>query len=105
MSMHEHTITPKKTYFAVFGGLLVLTALTVIVAFYDLGPLNNVAALGIAGAKASLVIYFFMEVRHASSLVKLVVFTGLIWLAILLALAGSDYISRGWLGLPQGWSN
>ena len=37
-----HHIAPLKLYFGVFGILMVGTALTVLVAFYDLGALNNV---------------------------------------------------------------
>ena len=105
MSSHDqaHRIAPIGVYFAVFGGLLLLTATTVGVAFLDLGYLNNVVALAVAATKATLVVWFFMEVRQAQPLTKLTVVAGLVWLAILLVFLGSDYISRGWLGVPQGW--
>jgi cytochrome c oxidase subunit 4 len=94
--MSEH-IVPKSTYFAVFGALIVFTILTVIVAFFDLGILNNVAALGIAAIKATLVVLFFMHVKYSSKLTKLIVVSGLFWLAILLIFTTSDYLSRDWL--------
>ena len=46
---------------AVFGALLVLTCLTVTVAYVDLGNLNLYLALAIAAVKASLVVLFFMH--------------------------------------------
>lgn len=46
---------------AVFAGLLVLTALTVGVAYVDLGNLNLIVAMGVAVAKATLVVLFFMH--------------------------------------------
>lgn len=75
---------------------MVLTAVTVAVAYYDLGPLNTIVALSIAVTKAALVILYFMHVRYSPSLTKLVVASSFLWLAILLSITMSDYISRGW---------
>ena len=47
-----------------------------------------------------LVALFFMHVRHSMKLTKLVVVGGLLWLAILLLLTMTDYLSRGILGVP-----
>jgi cytochrome c oxidase subunit IV len=68
---------------------------TVWVAFRDLGVLNDVVALGIALLKASLVILFFMHVKYAGRLVKLVVVGGFLWLLILFGLPVMDYVTRG----------
>ncbi|MGA2259009.1 MAG: cytochrome C oxidase subunit IV family protein [Thermoguttaceae bacterium] len=54
-------IVPLWLLAAVFGGLLVLTGLTVAVAQVDLGNLNLYLALAIATVKASLVVLFFMH--------------------------------------------
>jgi cytochrome c oxidase subunit 4 len=93
-------VVPIKIYVAIFLALMLLTALTVWVAFQDLGVLNNVAALGIATLKAALVVLYFMHVRYSSRVISLVVMTGFAWLAILLILTLSDYGSRGWLPYP-----
>jgi cytochrome c oxidase subunit 4 len=93
-------VLPLRIYFGVFFALLVLTGTTVVVAFVDLGPLNNVVALGIAAFKATLVILYFMHVRYATRLTSLVVVSGLFWLAILVGLTFADYATRGWLGVP-----
>jgi cytochrome c oxidase subunit IV len=95
----EH-ILPRSLYFGIFGALMVLTVLTVAAAFVNLGPLNIVAALGIAVVKASLVVLFFMHVKYSSRLTWVVVFAGLFWLAILLSLLMLDYSSRGWMKVP-----
>ncbi len=42
-------VLPLRTYLAVFGALLALTAVTVTVAFFDLGVLNTFTAVTIAG--------------------------------------------------------
>ena len=75
---------------------MILTAVTVAVAYFDLGPLNTIAALSIAVTKAALVILYFMHVRYSPSLTKLVVAGSFLWLFILLSITMSDYISRGW---------
>jgi len=89
-------IVPRKTYFTIFAALLALTYLTVQVSLFDLGVFNTVAALAIAGIKATLVVLFFMHVKYGSRLTKLAVVGGLYWLLILLALTLSDYLTRGW---------
>ena len=53
--------------------------------------------LGIACAKASLVVLFFMHVRWSSRLTWVVVASGLFWLLIMFALTMADYMSRGWV--------
>jgi cytochrome c oxidase subunit IV len=96
-------IEPKRSYYAVFAALMVLTGLTVLVANHDFGVFNTVAALGIACVKALLVVLIFMHVRHSPALTKVTVAAGFLWLVILLVLLLSDYISRDWLPGPQGW--
>jgi len=52
----SHPVTAVGTYVAVFVALLIGTALTVYVAYFDFGFLNTAIALGVAVAKASLVV-------------------------------------------------
>ncbi len=95
-------ISPKPTYYAIFGALMVLTAVTVSVAFVDLGALNFPVALAIAILKATLVVLFFMHVKYSSKLTKLVVGSAFFFLIILFGLTMSDYLSRGWFVSPRG---
>jgi cytochrome c oxidase subunit 4 len=97
-------IVPAKTYFFVFGSLIALTLLTTGVAFIDLGPFNTVAALAIAFCKMLLVVFFFMNLRHSGSLVKVVLLAGFFWLALLIVLTSTDYRSRSWTPAPDSWS-
>jgi cytochrome c oxidase subunit IV len=96
----QHVITPTLTYFLVFLALLIGTGLTYVAAINDFGSLNTPIALGIAFAKASLVIIFFMGVRYNTPLTKVVVVSGFVWLLIMFGLTMGDYVSRGWLGVP-----
>ncbi|MEK6320597.1 MAG: cytochrome C oxidase subunit IV family protein [Acidobacteriota bacterium] len=98
--MAEH-IVPKRIYFIIFGALIVLTVATVIVAIYDLGRWNAVVALTIAVLKATLVVLYFMHVRYSSRLTWVFVCAGFFWLAIMVALTLSDYMTRGWLTIAQ----
>jgi cytochrome c oxidase subunit 4 len=95
-------IVSRQVYYRVFAALLVLTAMTVGVAFVDLGPLNTIIALCIAVGKALLVILFFMHVRYSTHLIWLYVAAGIIWLAHLLIFTLTDYATRGWLTVT-GW--
>jgi cytochrome c oxidase subunit IV len=81
-------------YFAIFIALLGLTGVTVWVAFIDLGLLNTIAALSIAGVKAILVALFFMHLRYSRRLTWLVAAGGIFWLALLIAFTLSDYATR-----------
>ena len=96
----SHPVTRVFTYVAVFLALLVGTAVTVYVAYFDFGFLNVVVALSIAVAKASLVVWYFMGVRYNTPLTRVVVVAGFFWLLIMFGLAMSDYISRPWIGVP-----
>ena len=94
MSAH---VVPRKTYFLIFGGLMVLTGLTVWVATFDLGRWNAIAALSIAVVKATLVVLYFMHVRYSSKLTWVFVCAGVIWLIILFGFTLSDFLTRTWV--------
>jgi cytochrome c oxidase subunit 4 len=95
--MDSHHVPSLKLYFAVFGILMVGTALTVLVAFYDLGALNNVMMLTIACVKALFVVLYFMHVRWSSRLTWVVVASGFFWLLIMFTFTMADYMTRGWI--------
>lgn len=95
-------IVSRQVYYKICATLLVLTLLTVMVAFLDLGPLNTAIALVIATVKATLVLLFFMHVRQSSHIIWVAVAAGVFWIGILLTLTFSDYLTRGWLPVP-GW--
>ena len=102
MSSH---IVPVKTYAAIFASLLALTGLTVAVSFVELGEWNVIIALLIALAKASLVAWVFMNVRYSTTLTRLFVIAGVLWLAIMLLMTFSDYATRSWTYQGQPWGH
>jgi cytochrome c oxidase subunit IV len=90
-------IAPKSLYYTIFGALILGTIMTVVVAKFDLGPLNNIVMLTIACTKALLVVLFFMHVRWSTRLTWVVAGSGFFWLIILFGITMSDYMSRGWV--------
>jgi cytochrome c oxidase subunit IV len=95
MHTEDHVI-PKTIYYTIFGILMLCTYLTVQIAFFDLGELNTIAALGIAVLKATLVVLFFMHVKYSTRLTWAVVAGSIFWFGILLTLTMSDYLTRVW---------
>ncbi len=93
MSAH---VVPWRVYLTVFAALALLTVITVQAAGHDFGPFNTLIALGIAVVKSTLVVLYFMHLRYSSRLTHLALFAGVVWLAILILLTISDYISRPW---------
>jgi cytochrome c oxidase subunit 4 len=90
-------VAPLKLYLGVFLILMLGTALTVLVAFYDLGAFNNVVMLTVAIVKATFVVLYFMHVRWSTRLTWVVVVSGFFWLLIMFAFTMMDYMSRGWM--------
>jgi cytochrome c oxidase subunit 4 len=90
-----------KTLVWTFLALVALTILTIGVAYIHLGPLNNLIAAAIAGAKATLVVLFFMNVKYSSRLTWAFALAGFCWLALLLGLSVTDYFTRGWIPRPE----
>jgi len=95
-------ISPKGIYYGIFATLMVLTGVTVTVAFVPLGQFNFPVAIGIAITKATLVILFFMHAKYSSTLTKLFVGTAFFFLFVLLGLSLTDYLSRGMRTYPGG---
>jgi cytochrome c oxidase subunit 4 len=91
----HHIVTPAQ-YCIVFGALLFGTLITVLAADVDLGVMNPVIALGIASAKAVIVILFFMHVKYQSKLIKMTVGAGFFTFLVLITMTLSDYMSRAW---------
>ena len=106
MTTATHTHIPKVgTLVAVWATLIVATGLTSYVSYLELGVFNIIVALLIAVCKASLVVWIFMGVRHTTTLTKLFVVAGLVWLGIMILLTFSDYSTRHWVYQPQPWSH
>jgi cytochrome c oxidase subunit 4 len=85
-----------KLYLGVFAALYALTVVTVVVTGFDFGPLNLIVVLGVAIAKASLVVLYFMHARYSGRLTAVVIAASLVFFVILVFLIMTDYWSRPW---------
>jgi cytochrome c oxidase subunit 4 len=79
---------------------MICTILTVFAAEVDLNKyfsgLNIIVALTIAVFKAALVVLFFMHAKYSPKRTQLVIVASVFWLAIMLFMTMSDYVSRSW---------
>ncbi len=91
---HEQHVLSFTANVAVWAALMALTAITVAVAYTDLGFLHVVVALTVATIKAGLVIMYFMHLRYASRTIGLMVFTAFLILAIAIGFTFFDVAYR-----------
>jgi cytochrome c oxidase subunit 4 len=91
-------IVPKSVLLKVFGGLILLTIITVGAAYVPLGPLTVPVAIGIAVAKASLVVLFFMHLKYDNPVNALTFTIGTIFVVVFVAITLLDTAFRGDLG-------
>jgi len=104
--MSTHAAVPTvKTLVTVWATLIVLTGVTSAASYVDVGEWNIVVALLIAVTKASLVVWIFMGVRHVTTLTRLFVVAGLVWLFIMILITASDYSTRSWTYQAKPWAN
>lgn len=95
---HDHDephVLPISVYLGVFGTLMVLTAITVGVSFFDFGSFNTVIALLVATTKASMVALYFMHLRYDNKFNLIVLLSGLLFLVIFLVPTLTDVTTRG----------
>lgn len=88
-------VASTRSYLAVWGALMLLTALTVGASQLNLGALNVPLALGIATLKAALVALFFMHLFYDDKFNLVILVSGLIFVAVFAALTVSDMMLRG----------
>lgn len=90
-----------RTYLAIFSSLMVLTAITVYVAFLDMGPYNNLVAMAIAVTKATLVVLYFMHLKVSSVLNKVAIGSTMFFFVLLIGLVFADIVTRTDLHAPR----
>lgn len=94
---HEHAehVLPLRVYFGVFAALLVLTAVTVIIAKFHFGAFNLIVAMAVAAVKASLVALIFMHLKYDNKVYMLIFVSSIVFLAIFIIFTMSDTMTRG----------
>ncbi|UCG60362.1 MAG: cytochrome C oxidase subunit IV family protein [Candidatus Zixiibacteriota bacterium] len=93
-SSHSHHILPPRVYLGVGAALLILTAITVAVSFFNFGPYNLLVAMLIAAGKASLVALFFMHLKYDNKLYMTIFVASVVFLAVFIILTMFDTLRR-----------
>ena len=91
--MSTHVIE-KRVYFRIYWILMWLLALTVAASWIEHGEIAIIVAISIAVTKAILIVLFFMHLRYSTPMVRVFAAAGFVWLAFLLMLTASDYLTR-----------
>ena len=91
--MNSHIVS-FKTYLNVILILLGLTVITVLAGLVDFGPLNFIIAMGIATAKAALVLMYFMHLKYDDKTYLVIFLTGVFFLIIIFLFSIFDIITR-----------
>lgn len=92
---HVPHVTPLPTYFAVFGTLLVLTAITYGVSYFNFGSANLIIALLVATVKATVVALWFMHLKNDERMNALLLTSAFVFLGIFIGLTAIDVLARG----------
>jgi cytochrome c oxidase subunit IV len=87
---HKHHVSSMPMLIGVFGTLIVLTIVTVAVAYVDLGELNLFVAMGIATVKATLVSLFFMHLAWDSGFNRLAFFASFFFVMLFVGITLMD---------------
>jgi cytochrome c oxidase subunit IV len=85
-------VVDYRVLLAVFAALLVLTAITVAVSYFDFGPFNLIVALSIATFKAVLVAGWFMHLRYDNRLNAFIFLAGIVFLGLFLIIVMLDAV-------------
>ncbi len=85
---------PVARALKVWIALLLLLGITVGCSYIPLGAGNTLVNALAALAKAGLVIAFFMHLREAAPVIRLVAIFGAVTLSLLFLLSGLDFITR-----------
>jgi cytochrome c oxidase subunit IV len=93
-------ILSRRTYLLIDAALILLALTSIGAAHLDLRGFNALVALAIAALKASLIALFFMELKFASPLPRLVALAALFWLGLMLVGTLDDLLTRVWLPVP-----
>ncbi|HLU40441.1 MAG TPA: cytochrome C oxidase subunit IV family protein [Planctomycetota bacterium] len=93
--MHVAHVSSAGTLVRVLIALLFLTVITVAVSRVDFGSANLLVAMLIALVKMSLVMTWFMHLKHDTAVNTLFILGSFVFLALLFLFTISDHVTRG----------
>lgn len=83
-----------RRLFLTWVALLVLLSMTIATSFLPIGNWRQLANMGIALAKAGLIVWIFMKMRQETALVRLAGVIAAVLLLVLGSLLACDYFFR-----------
>jgi cytochrome c oxidase subunit 4 len=86
--------TTRRTLVAIYAAAVGLLAISMTIATLDLGIIGTGIQLLIAAVIAALVAMFFMRLRTAALLIRVVAVASLLWLTFMFTLTLADYLTR-----------
>lgn len=89
-----HHLVPLSVYFKTIVALLILTILTVAASYVDVGKANIFVSLGIAVAKATLVMMFFMGLKYDNNLNRAYILSSFVAFSLMIGISASDLWTR-----------
>ena len=81
-----------RVLLVVFAVLMVLTAITVSVSYFDFGALNLFVAMSVATVKAALVALYFMHLRYDNVFYAFVLLVAVVFLGLFLSITMLDSV-------------
>jgi cytochrome c oxidase subunit 4 len=90
MNKDNSKIPGFRTYFFVWVGLIILTALTVIISQAGFGTHGALSSVTIAFVKSGLILLFFMHLKQEGLILKALLFLPLATIAIIIGLTFFD---------------
>ncbi len=94
MSEEKHHIVSYRTHVFVLLALLVLTGISVAITRLEMGPMNTLAAMIIAGIKATIVLAWFMHLKFESRFFAFMVSAVVVVFLLVLLVTFFDYSYR-----------
>lgn len=91
---HAHHLTPIGVYVKTLLALMVLTVLTVGASYVDVGKANIFISMGIAVAKATLVMMFFMGLKYDNNLNRAYILSSFVGFSLLIGISATDLWTR-----------
>lgn len=99
----HHEPLPVSVYLGVAAALFVMTGVTVGISQFHFGEWNVVVAMLVASIKASLVVLYFMNLKHEHDRMNRVVFfAAILFLVLYATLTLADQFTRGRVDAVRG---